>query len=424
MKKVSIRRWVYITEVVLALQFSIGAGAQTVLPVIRTGNGPVDIRDGWHLKQGYWQVMPDRRPDYYYVEIPEQSHAVTFITDQDSIRFNVEFGKNYDFIILRNGKDSCYTRIVASYKNNRSLLPSAMPGEDPDTLHFHLGKNRKLYLDGFLNGSEVRNCQLDLGAGGIIINESSIPKVHIHFDQKTTLANSDGVNEVPLSNFNQLKIGNLTWDSLPVLVAKNMQPAEDLLLSNALFKNKVLEINYDKKLLIVRDKLPADISTYKRLDMLLDQDILPFIPVRLHTHDSAQSGWVMFDTGAWTTIINSKDAGKGYQMMVQLASLAGLKNRLSPTLIIGSYQMTGFHYKTRDMGGGSRLSLILGVDMLRRFNMVLDNRHGYIYLKPNLFWDAPYAKPDEYYVLRVAVAVILILIIFLVYQRSKKRTRQ
>ncbi|WP_091394700.1 aspartyl protease family protein [Arachidicoccus rhizosphaerae] len=423
MKTMNIRVLAFLM-LLMMLQYSTHTAAQQQLPVLKSGDVPIDIRDGKHLKNGFWRMVPERKPDDYYVEIPESAHKVTFITDQDSLAFNVEYNHEYNFIILRDGKDSCYTRIVTRYKDDRSLLHAPMTNSIPDTLPFHLGENGKLYLNGQLNGSPVKNCQLDLGSGGIVINESSIPKVRIQFDQKTMLSNSDGVNEVPLSTINQLKLGKLTWDSLPVLMAKNLQPAEDLVLGNALFKNRILEIDYNKQILIIRDTLPLDIQSYTKLNLILDQGIIPYIPVHLNLSDSTLSGWVMFDTGAWTTILNNNDATMTLRLMVQLASLIGLNQGFAPSISMANYQMKGFHFKTREMGKVPGLRAILGIDLLHRFNMVLDNRNGYMYLKPNSFWTAPYKKPDEYYAVRITGTILLIFVCYFLYKRIKKIRRR
>ena len=421
MKQVKLKSVAAVWSLTALLCFAIRAVSQPALPVIRTGNGPVDIRDGLHLKKGYWLVIPDRRPDLYYVEIPEQQHTVTFITDQDSAQFKVSYGKTYDFILLRNGKDSCYTRIVARYKDKGQLLKAALPSTAPDTLHFSFGANKKIYLEGQLNGSPVQNCQLDLGAGGVVVNKAAISKLNIHFDKMSQLSNSDGVNKVPLSSYNHLQFDHLSWDSIPIVVAENMQPEEDLLLSNSLFKNKVLEIDNERRLLIISDTLSADSNGYTRLPMILDQGILPYIPVGLKLRNSTHSGFVMFDTGARTTILNSGDISLVYRLLIQLASLGGLEKNARPSFVIGKYTLNGFEYKTRDMGEGATLKAILGIDLLRRFNIILDNRHGYLYLKPNALWNTSYGKPNEYYLVRGFLILLLALFAYGIIRKRKKR---
>lgn len=409
-------KWV---AVILLLQ-SQYALAQNVLPVIKATSKTVDIRDGNHFKKGYWAIMPERKPDYYYAELPRKNQKITFITDQDSISFDVTYGNEYDFIILLNGKDSCYTRISARYKHFNAFTRKAT-GAAPDTIPFTLGDNHKVYVNAKLNGSEVKNIQLDLGAGGTIINKTSVKKVKINFNGKVTLANSDGVNQVPSASKNLLQIGNLVWDSVGIVVAHNMKNYEDLIIGNSLFRDKILEINYDKKILVVHDTLPPQIASYSRHNVILDGGVIPYIEVSLAAGNKKQTGWVMFDTGAHSSIINSADVPLTYRIMTELAGMVGLGDAIAPKLDIGKYQLSGFKYKTRNMGGGEGLKMILGSDLLKRFNLIFDNRNGHLYMQPNSLTNTPYGKRDEYYAVRFVVAVLGLIILIVLFKKTRKK---
>ncbi|MBO9674897.1 MAG: aspartyl protease family protein [Sphingobacteriaceae bacterium] len=404
--------------IVLLLTLGLSAFAQSDLPVVRASSKTASIRDGNHFKKGYWAIMPERKPDYYYAEIPEKAHTITFITDLDSISFHTVYGKEYDFIILLNGKDSCYTRISARYKENNAFTRKNTTA-GPDTIPFTLGDNRKVYVNAKLNGANVTNIQLDLGAGGTIINKTSVKKVKMNFDQKVNLANSDGVNLVPSASKNLLQIGNLVWDSVSIAVASNMKDYEDLLIGNSLFRGKILEINYDKKILVVHGTLPPQTTAYSRHDVILDGGVIPYIKVKLNIRNRTQTGWVMFDTGARTSILNTADVPMAYRLANEMASMIGLNKAMMPKLEIGKYQLSGFEYKIRDMGGEG-LNMLLGNDLLKRFNLILDNKNGYMYIQPNSLIDVPYRKRSEYYVVRIVTGLILLLAGIVIYIKLRK----
>jgi hypothetical protein len=66
---------------------------------------------------------------------------------------------------------------------------------------------------------------------------------------------------------------------------------------------------------------------------------------------------------------------------------------------------------------------LLGNDLLKRFNVIIDNRNGYIYLKQNSLVNEAYANP-EYYLVRI-VPIILVLIAgltaFIIYRKRKRK---
>lgn len=83
------------------------------LPIVRATATTVDIRDGNVFQKGVWNLSPEVKFDTYTVLAPPAAKKVVFYTDIDSISFLVTPGKVYDFIVLLNGKDSCFTRISA-----------------------------------------------------------------------------------------------------------------------------------------------------------------------------------------------------------------------------------------------------------------------------------------------------------------------
>ena len=66
---------------------------------------------------------------------------------------------------------------------------------------------------------------------------------------------------------------------------------------------------------------------------------------------------------------------------------------------------------------------LLGNDILKRFNVILDNQNGIIYLQPNSLTGTPFGNP-EYYLARVIVICGLTLIFggsWLIYRRRFNR---
>lgn len=87
--------------------------AQKKLPIIKSFNKVITIRDGGLDLKNYWTISPEAKPDIYDAIVSKNTlKKVSFITDVDSISFKVEPDKTYDFIVLLNKKDSAFTRIV------------------------------------------------------------------------------------------------------------------------------------------------------------------------------------------------------------------------------------------------------------------------------------------------------------------------
>ena len=101
-----------ILTLLLAIAPAITAPAETALPVLKTTRSVVSIREGETLHRDSWRLSPQVSPDLYEVEVKAgRPQSVVFITDVDSMRFTVEVGTHYDFII-QHGDDRCLTRIA------------------------------------------------------------------------------------------------------------------------------------------------------------------------------------------------------------------------------------------------------------------------------------------------------------------------
>jgi hypothetical protein len=101
--------------------------AQQSLPIIHAISNRVDIRDGDVYQKGVWNLSPEINPDVYYCLESESTREVTFYTDIDSISFDVEHNTSYDFLIVLNKTDTCYTRIVGGEPKKRVVRSNLTP---------------------------------------------------------------------------------------------------------------------------------------------------------------------------------------------------------------------------------------------------------------------------------------------------------
>jgi hypothetical protein len=144
--------------------------AQQNLPVIRANSKNVKIKDGLNFKSDFWVIFPETNPDIYYLDLPRKNTNLNFITDIDSISFNMKYGEIKNLIVLLNEKDSCYTQISANYPK---LKTPNKRKQGNDTIPFTM-RNNRISFKGKINGSESLNIQFDLGADAVNINKESV----------------------------------------------------------------------------------------------------------------------------------------------------------------------------------------------------------------------------------------------------------
>jgi len=386
-----------------------GTPAQDALPVVRARSRVATITDGHHLKKNYWYVMPERKPDIYYVEVPLEPHKVTFTTDVEAITFDVSYGSRHPFIVRLEDGTEAHTELRAEFKD---LLRHERPTTigNVDAIPFTLGDNDKIYLQGRVNGGPPLSLQFDFGAGGSVIKDTSVPKANMTFDGTITLRNSDGVNEVRSSSRNRLEIGGLVWRDVPFAVARNMTHREDAIVGNSLFRDKVVEIDYRRMTLVVHTARPPIGSEWRRQDMYLDGGTVPFTRGVLNVGGQRQEGWFLLDTGAYTSILNSprlfSTTKIGGELRRLLGPLGGSPHEV--TVSIAGETVSGINYSTRRYDGDPTSLGVLGNDVLKRFDWIVDNRAGVVFLRPNHHRTQAFRNPERLVSRLAAVFIVLV----------------
>ena len=399
------------------------------LPVIKATSKNVKIRDGANFKDNFWVIFPETKPDIYFVDFPRKDQKVTFITDKDSISFDVTFGHIYDFIILLNNKDSCYTRISTNYPKTLVKTQSSVS----DTIPFTIIDNR-IYVKGKINNSEDLVFQFDLGAGGLgicNINSKSLKKVKINFDKTTNLINSDGTNQTRLSSSNILKIGKNEWQNIEFVETKNMNKYEDAIFGNGLFLDKYIQADYDKNILIISDKMPLVEQGYRKYPMLLDNGIKPLIEATFELKGINYTDWFLFDIGNTSNGIVSYNYLTKYNLYEKFSKVIGIGNRAIaniPVLKIADTSFNDgiisldrkFNVATGYTNGGG----LLGNKLLKKFNFIIDNQQGFIYLKPNFFFNEKDNQLNEIKAYALGIIILLVLVIYFVVRKFKSSKKK
>lgn len=403
-----------LSTLLLPLTILTTAFAQQQLPIIRSKSNTVSIRDGNQFMKDTWTLSPEVKPDTYFSAFPRKTSTVSFITDIDSISFNTAYDQTYDFIILR-GQDSCYTRIAAKYSGVYD--PEGTSGRDtiPFTMH-----NSRIYFNGLINGHKNIAIQFDLGAGSSCVNVNSVIKTGVIFDGNTNVTNTNGSNAVPSSSNNTLVIGQLKWQHIPLVQVKNMDKDEDLIIGNSLFETKVIEINYDKKIMIISDQLHHEPMGYTQHEIILEQH-RPKILTTVNIAGKTYTDWFLFDTGRDGTMLIGGAFSDKYHLWNQYKTILPLSDKkivVIPQLSVGNLTFNDIVTNAVKNTGKSSL---LGNELLNHFNVILDNPNGVIYLKPN---SLPHKKYATYTKLKIKAAgyltgivIVLTLLIFFIRRR-------
>ncbi|NJN35056.1 MAG: hypothetical protein HC817_13160 [Saprospiraceae bacterium] len=246
-------------------------------------------------------------------------------------------------------------------------------------------RGNRIYFEGTINGSTPLSIQFDLGAGMSNINYKSVKKIKMDFDGKANLINSDGTNEARLSSKNEVVLGGFKWQNVDFIETKNMENWEDAIVGNSLFLDKIYAIDYDKKAIILYDKLPLINEEFKQIPMVFE-GVCPFIEATLVFNNQKYTDWFGFDTGNTSNgIITDEITLKHniYDKFKKLMGFGSTKIAIMPDLSIAGYTFNKGTITLEKPHANTKSTTLIGNKILKCFNVIIDNRQGFMYLKPN-----------------------------------------
>lgn len=418
-------------QIIFALLFITHTGfSQGQVPIIRAKSKNVSVLDGEHYRKSWWYIMPEKKPDTYEVENPKKPHKVIFYTDVDTISFDVKFNETHDFIILLNGKDSCLTRIstippkVIEYRRECNNCISTV-----DTIPFSLKLDNKTYIKAKLNNSDLIGFQFDLGTTSCILKENMADDCKITWDGTAEMGSVSGSTTVKSSKNNQIQIGSLIWDSVGVFSTKHTNWGSKGIIGNNLFQDKIVELNYDNNIIVLHKTLPAISNDYIKVEMQI-RDGVPYIPVTIDNGKIKARNWFMFDNGYDNCLLVDNEFAKSNGLYGTMKVVGHRDNSMNgktetvvaPKLFIGEYELNNVPIDLQNLNDQQPYDrIIVGNDLLKRFNVIIDYQNNFIYLKPNKLIHEKYDKANKLKkkIFIFGGVVILTVIGLLIFKKSK-----
>lgn len=293
-----------------------------------------------------------------------------------------------------------------------------------DTIAFFLKKSR-IYLKGELNEQKDLDLMFDLGAGMTCINNKSVAIPAVRFDGTINVQNTNGINRQPSASRTQLRIAGLEWNNVPVVQVNNLNKDDDMIVGNSLFKNKVLEIDYDKKIIILTNTIQKDLSGYSKIKVTYYQD-RPLFTVQVRVGNRLYPFPFLFDTGRDGTMLIGDDFTSKFAMWDKYHTIVKLGNKkivVIPELKIGTRTFRNIVTNANDPQHPNGKQSLIGNELLNQFNVILDNRNSVIYLKPNANQNEDYATFHQLNMQAFGILGLVIILVAILFYLIRNRFR-
>lgn len=350
------------------------------------------IEDGVQLTA--WTIDPNIKRDIYTTAKTTKTKRIVFKTDVDSLVIYLDAGMAKDFIVLLNHKDSCRTGMESPVNKD---LSNVVP-EIHDTIPLTLNEQNTVYVTGILNDTDTLDLNFDSGTTELVLT-NDVLKSKIR--SKLQL----------YKNLYDLKIGNRTYKN-HVFPAALTGHGTDGRFGWDLFDGLIVELDYDRNRMIIHSKMPEHIARDKQLSKL---QIRYFKTVFLVEGSIIQGkkevkDWFLFDSGYQRTAMLDNDLLKQESFpvermkVIKKVMMRGAQGNEVPVvtsnlqkLKLGKYELSNVPVQVLEGNKPMQDATmhILGNEVLKRFNIVMDFQHNLIYLKPNKLFNLAYIEQSR-----------------------------
>lgn len=371
--------------------------AQGTTNIIHANSDRSYFVEGKNGDKTAWYLDPALDLDVYETNRLSKATWIYFHTDIDSFKIKMKPGERYDFVVILNGKDSCFNQIrsAATITRYSDLEPATH-----DTIPFVLTEANNIVFRASINETDSIDLFFDTGATGIVMTHEAIA-------QKTQLLTQEEADYqardfVPLSKPISLEIGLFQWKDLTVYPSSVGPDGTDGHFGWDLFDGRVVEIDYEKRIMIVHSSLNKIPKAYSKLDILYLHTLF-CIEGKVNVRGKSYKNRYLFDTGYQRTVILDSVIRQDDQFPRDLPAIKTTELRNSSgtvfvTKIVKSDYLQFGRYKALDVPS-QLLSVpnparfkthILGGELLKRFDTILDFQDHHVYLKPNRLMSQPY----------------------------------
>ena len=273
-----------------------------------------------------------------------------------------------------------------------------------DTIPFTLTEANNIRIQTILNGQDTLDLMLHTASYSVTLLKDITGDLNsMTWDAVDSTKSWGGEHSTRRSSYNSFSIGNFSWDSVIVWENEYSGPGTDGKFGLNFFEGKWVELNFEQELLVLHSVLPEGISGYEKFALITDRDML-FIEAMIQVGEQEYANSYLFHSGFGGTLLFDdqfvEDTGMGEELEIFDSSelkdsygnvLKTLKANL-PKIALGTSSLTNVPVGFFEGAIGRQKMSVMGGELIKRFNWVLDLEGGYMYFKQNKWMDLPFKE--------------------------------
>lgn len=277
--------------------------------------------------------------------------------------------------------------------------------QEKTVIPFTLTKYNNLSIRAVLNQKDTVNLMFHTAANAVTLTEEALQKItSLKFDRTDSVKSWGGNdNTSRFSKINTLQIGALKWANIPIWENKNSGQHTDGKFGLDLFEQKIIEIDFDKNVLIIHQVLPQKIKGYEKLKLTFENEMMFVEANSINGKNSYANQFLIHSGYAGAVLYDDKFVTKNKiaeqlkvtdekQLKDSFGNILKTKKAILPTFAIGNIKLNNVSVGFFEGAIGRQKMSIIGGDVLKRFNIIIDAKREFIYLKPNKLKNLTYSN--------------------------------
>ncbi len=264
-----------------------------------------------------------------------------------------------------------------------------------DTIPFRLTSHNNISVSAILNEKDSIDLMFHTAANDVsIIKEAENKTTSIQWDRDEKVESWGGESDSRSSKNNSLRIGSFYWDEIPIWECKNSGPETDGKFGLNFFEGKIVEIDFEESVIILYNKIPSKTKNYQQLELIIENGFyfiegVSTIDNKDFTNKflihSGYGGTILYDDdfvassqiGTHLKVIDEKELKDSYGNVLKT------KKAELPLFKIGTEELVNIPVGFFEGSIARQKMSIMGGDVLKRFNIIMDIDQKIIYMKQN-----------------------------------------
>ncbi|MEM1327638.1 MAG: hypothetical protein AAGI23_16875 [Bacteroidota bacterium] len=272
------------------------------------------------------------------------------------------------------------------------------------SIPFELTDQNNIVVKAVLNQQDTVQLMFHTAASDMTLISSSTEHIKsIIWKAGDEVESWGGRHQTRYSGNNVLSISELTWDNLSIWENERSGPSTDGKFGIDLFDGRIIDIDFDQQIIALHDTLPEKADSYERRTLRTQDDFL-FLSASSQTDTATYPHQFLIHSGYGGGLLYDDEfiAKNKLGQQLEITSKQILKDSygneivtkkaILPSLTIGEVILTDVPVGFFEGSIGRQKVSVIGGELLKRFNIIVDAEHRFIYLKANTLTVAPYTN--------------------------------